>query len=492
VAVRIVRQLGDPVLRVNASRVDAPSSPAIAALADDLFDTLRATRAGTSYGRAIAAPQIGEPVRVVVADLGERWTLVNPEITRASEARREWWDACLSFLDVFGRLSRHAAVSVRWEDLEGKMHEADFEDELAELLQHELDHLDGMLAIDRFISTESACTRMEFERRHRRQSPYGTDLPLGLDPLRISLASMEIDPVFLRTPNIVNDGLSERLGMTVVSKIETLTPIRSFKGRGADWFMQNSESGAPVVCASAGNFGQGMAYAAKKRAVPCVVFAPENANPLKIERMKALGAEVRLGGKDFDSSKDEARVYANAVGARFVEDGAEPAIAEGAGTIAAELGAYGGLLDVVLVPVGNGALITGMGTWTKAFAPHTRVIGVSASGAPAMAESWRARERRTTPDVNTIADGIAVREPVPRALDDMLSVVDDMLLVEDADLIEAMQLVHQHLGLVVEPAGVAGLAAAMRHRADFAGQTVGIPLCGGNVSPMQMSEWLRQ
>ena len=480
------------MLRVNASRVDVPSSPAIAALADDLFDTLRATRAGTSYGRAIAAPQIGEPVRVVVADLGERWTLVNPEITRASDARREWWDACLSFLDVFGRLSRHAAVSVRWEDLEGKMHEADFEDELAELLQHELDHLDGLLAIDRFISTESACTRKEFERRHRRQSPYGSDLPLGLDPLRISLASMEIDPAFLRTPNIVNDALSERLGMTVVSNIETLTPIRSFKGRGADWFMHTSQNGSPVVCASAGNFGQGMAYAAKKRAVQCVVFAPENANPLKIERMKALGAEVRLGGKDFDSSKDEARVYANAVGARFVEDGAEPAIAEGAGTIAAELGAYAGLLDVVLVPVGNGALITGMGTWTKAFAPHTRVIGVCASGAPAMVESWRARERRTTPDVNTIADGIAVREPVPRALDDMLSVVDDMLLVEDADLIEAMQLVHQHLGLVVEPAGVAGLAAAMRHREDFAGQTVGIPLCGGNVSPMQMSEWLRQ
>lgn len=224
-AVRTVRHLGDPVLRVSASRVVAPRSPAVAALADDLLDTLRATRAATSYGRAIAAPQIGEPVRVVVADLGELWTLVNPEITQASEERRDWWDACLSFHDVFGRLSRHVAISVRWEDLQGEVHEAHFEDELAELFQHELDHLEGVLAIDRFISTESVCSRVEFERRHRRQSPYGTDLPLGLDPLRISLASLEIDPVFLRTPHVVNDALSERLGMTVVSKIETLTPI---------------------------------------------------------------------------------------------------------------------------------------------------------------------------------------------------------------------------------------------------------------------------
>jgi threonine dehydratase/peptide deformylase len=480
------------VLRGIASRVDVPSSPAIAGLADDLFDTLRATRAATSYGRAIAAPQIGEPVRVVVADLGERWTLVNPEITRASDARREWWDACLSFLDVFGRLSRHAAISVRWEDLEGTVHEAHFEDELAELFQHELDHLDGVLAIDRFTSTESTCSRIEFERRHRRQSPYGADTPVGLDPLRISLASLEIDPVFLRTPSVVDDGLSERLGMTVLSKIETVTPIRSFKGRGTDWFMQTSQSGLPVVCASAGNFGQGLAYAAKKRGVECVVFAPQNASPLKIARIGKLGAEVRLEGDDFDSSKDAAREFATAAGARFVEDGAEPAVAEGAGTIAAELGAYGGLLDAVVVPVGNGALITGMGTWMKAFAPHTKVIGVCASGAPAMAESWRARERRATRTVNTIADGIAVREPVPRALDDMLSVVDDMVLVDDGDLIDAMRLVHEYLGLVVEPAGVAGLAGAARHRERFARQTVGIPLCGGNVTAAQMSTWLRQ
>ena len=489
--VRAVRRLGDPVLRTRAAPVADPRSEDVAKLAQDLHDTLRATRAATSYGRAIAAPQIGEPSRVVVADVTDRWVLVNPEITWASDERRDWWDACLSFLDTFGRLSRHEAVSVRWTSLDGEVHEQRFEGEDSELLQHELDHLDGVLAVDRFSGADSMCTRLEFERRHRRDSPYGSGAAAGPDPLAISLASMEIDPVFLRTPQVVSDPLSDRLGIEVVAKIETLNPIRSFKGRGTDWFLRSSSVDAPVVCASAGNFGQGMAYASRRRGIPCTVFAPENANPLKIERMRALGADVQLVGADFDASKEAARTYTAERGGRFVEDGAEPAIAEGAGTIAAELGAHASLLDAVLVPVGNGALVTGIGAWIKAFAPHTRVVGVSASGAPSMAESWRAREIRRTPRVETIADGIAVREPVPRALEDMYTLVDDMVLVDDDDLVDAMVLAHEHLGVVVEPAGVAGLAAAVRYRDAFTGQTIGIPLCGGNVTAEQAAEWFQ-
>ncbi|MDP8956600.1 MAG: pyridoxal-phosphate dependent enzyme, partial [Actinomycetota bacterium] len=427
--------------------------------------------------------------RMVVADLGERWALVNPTITWASDERREWWDACLSFLDTFGRLSRHAAISVRWQDLDGQMHEERFEDDMAELLQHELDHLDAVLAVDRFISPQSACTRLEFERRHRRDSPYSLDASGGPDPLQISLASLEIDPVFLHTPQVLSEPLSEQLGITVLCKIESLTPIRSFKGRGADWFFRTTDDALPVICASAGNFGQGIAYAARARGGRCTVFAAENANPLKVERMRALGADVHLEGTDFDSAKDAARRHAAEVGARFVEDGAEPAIAEGAGTIAVELGSFPGLLDAVLVPVGNGALVTGMGAWIKAYAPHTRVVGVCASGAPSMAESWRAGEVRRTPNVDTIADGIAVREPIARAVGDMGRLVDDVLLVDDTDIVEAMRVAHRHLGVVVEPAGVAGLAAAVRYRDQFAGQTVGIPFCGGNVTPGQMREW---
>ncbi|HEX9824892.1 MAG TPA: pyridoxal-phosphate dependent enzyme [Actinomycetota bacterium] len=488
--VRRVRQLGDRVLRGSAGRIADPRSPESASLARDLHHTLRATRAATSYGRAIAAPQIGEPWRMVVADLGEPWTLVNPEITWASEDRVEWWDACLSFLDTFGRLSRHAAVEVRWQDLEGAEHRERFEGDRAELLQHELDHLDGALAIDRFLSPATTCTRLEFERRHRRDSPYATTAGTGPDPLRISLASLEIDPAFLHTPQVVNDSLSERVGVEVLAKVETLTPIRSFKGRGTDWFLRALEGDEPVVCASAGNFGQGLAYASRAGDRRCTVFAATDANPLKVERMRALGAEVRLEGDDFDAAKDAARAHAEAAGLRLVEDGADPAIAEGAGTIASELGAHPALLDAVLVPVGNGALIGGIGTWMKAFAPHTEVIGVCASGAPSMADSWRAGAPRPTDEARTIADGIAVREPVPEALETMRAVVDDMLLVDDADLIAAMRLAHEHLGLVVEPAGVAGLAAAARHRDRFKGQVVAVPLCGGNVTHEQVAEWL--
>lgn len=489
--VRPVRRLGDPVLRRAASAVPDPTSPATRALAADLFDTLRATRAATSYGRAIAAPQMGEPVRVVVADRGEQWTLVNPEITWASDTQRGWWDACLSFLDTFGHLSRHAAVEVRWHDLDGQIHTERFENEDAELLQHELDHLDGVLAVDRF-EQGTVCTRVEFERSHRRGSPYasegGQDLP---DPLQISLASLEIDAVFRDTPQFVSEALSELLGMTVVPKVETLNPIRSFKGRGTDWLLRQEDAErAPVVCASAGNFGQGLAYAARARGRPCTVFASEHANPLKVERMRALGAEVHIAGADFDAAKDEARGYAAERGARFIEDGAEAAIAEGAGTISSELGRHRQLLDAVLVPVGNGALINGMGAWIKAFAPHTKVIGVCASGAPSMADSWRAGEPRPTSEADTIADGIAVREPVPEAVRQMKRLVDDVVLVDDGDLIEAMRACHEHMGLVVEPAGVAGLAAASRYRGRFSGQVVGLPLCGGNVTPDQRREWL--
>src|ERR671930_1018755 len=125
---------------------------------------------------------------------------------------------------------------------------------------------------------------------------------------RIAEAREAIDPVFKDTPQYVSEPLSELLGLRLLVKVESVNPIRSFKGRGADWFLQTLDSdGAGLVCASAGNFGQGMAYAARKRARKLTVFAALNANPLKVERMRALGAEVRLEGHDFDAAKEAAR-----------------------------------------------------------------------------------------------------------------------------------------------------------------------------------------
>jgi len=244
------------------------------------------------------------------------------------------------------------------------------------------------------------------------------------------------------------------------------------------------------VTASAGNFGQGMAYAARKRGLPLIVFAAETANRLKLDRMRELGAEVRLAGIDFDAAKQHAREFAEKAGALFIEDGREPAITEGAGTIAVELCRWPAALDFALVPLGNGALLGGIGHWLKAHSPKTRVVGVCATGAPSMANSLRLGVAESTPSIATIADGIGVRVPVPKALADLAGVVDDVVLVTDQAMIEAMQLVFRLHGLVIEPAGVAGIAAARTFPDRFRGGLLATPLCGGNLTGEQIQQWL--
>lgn len=199
---------------------------------------------------------------------------------------------------------------------------------------------------------------------------------------------------------------------------------------------------------------------------------------------------MRQAGCDFDQAKQHARSFAGESGARFIEDGREPAITEGAGTIGVELCRWPARFDVVLVPLGNGALLAGIGTWMKAHSPATRIIGVCAAGAPAMALSLRRGTPDSTESATTIADGIAVRIPVPEALADLASVIDEVLLVEDDALVAAMQLVFRQHGLVIEPAGVAGLAAAITFRERFRDAHVATPLCGGNLTSEQIRQWL--
>jgi threonine dehydratase len=306
----------------------------------------------------------------------------------------------------------------------------------------------------------------------------------------IEEAAQVIDPLFTNTPQFLAESLSDRLGLRLICKVEICNPIRSFKGRGADYFLHKLNGNSrTLVCASAGNFGQGLAFAARKRSLHLTVFASENANPLKLERMRQLGAKVRLQGADFDAAKLAARAFALQEGGHFVEDGLESAISEGAGTIALELCRLPETLDVVLVPLGNGALINGIGRWMKAHSPNTKVIGICASGAPAMERSWRSKRMLTTDAVNTIADGIGVRVPVAQALEDMRGLVDDVLLVDDETILQAMNLLLVELGLVVEPAGAAGVAAAIAHRKRFAAALIATPLCGGNLTVEQMREW---
>jgi len=315
-------------------------------------------------------------------------------------------------------------------------------------------------------------------------------MPARLHLDRIAHAGRVIDPVFLASPQFVAESLGEELGVELVVKVETCNPIRSFKGRGADFFVACREGDAtPLVCASAGNFGQGLAHAARRRGVALDVFAALSANPLKVARMRALGATVRQVGRDFDEAKDAARAFADATGAYYVEDGREVAISEGAGTIGVELGRWPDPFDAVLVPLGNGALLGGVATWLKAHQPAIRCIGVCADGAPSMERSWRARAPIATPIATTISDGIAVRVPIPEAVDDLQSVVDDVLLVDDATTLDAMRRLFNHVGLVVEPAGAVGVAALLAHPTRFAGQRIATILCGGNLTREQLVEY---
>jgi threonine dehydratase len=309
-----------------------------------------------------------------------------------------------------------------------------------------------------------------------------------LDPsiARIEEAARTIDPVFLNTPQYADEQLSAALGRNVVVKVETANPLRSFKGRGADFFMGRLGAVPTVVCSSTGNFGQAMAYVGRRRGITVEVFVPENVNPVKLARMRSFGARVTAVGADSAAAEAAARDRVAATkGCVYVEDGKEPAIAEGAGTIGVEL-LRAGPFDTIVLPVGDGALITGVARWIKHRAPETRIIGVCARGAPCMALSWRAGKPVSTERSDTIAEGIEVRVPVPESVARLVALVDDMVLVDDSDLLNAMQLSAQTLGLLLEPSGAAGVAAIRVH--DLPGDRLATVLTGSNLRPEHLRE----
>ena len=310
---------------------------------------------------------------------------------------------------------------------------------------------------------------------------------------KIAEAAGSIDPVFLNSPQYQSEPVSEHLGCQLTLKVETVNPIRSFKGRGADYFLSRlTEHGdnRPLVCASTGNFGQAMAYACRSHDRPLTVYVSENTPSAKVGRLLALGADVRLAGHDFDAAKAEGRHHSETIGGWLVEDGREPEISEGAGSIGVELTHRGDAFDAVVIPVGNGALISGVARWLKEATPSTQVVGVCSTGADAMEQSWRHGRIVERPVVDTIADGIAVRVPVPEAVADMTGVVDEVLLVDDEPIIRAMKLLWEHAGLLAEPAGAAGVAAITAEPDLFRGRRVATVVTGSNLSTEDLDRWV--
>ena len=297
---------------------------------------------------------------------------------------------------------------------------------------------------------------------------------MDLSLTRIEAALGEIDPVFLDTPQFVSDRLSDALGREVLVKVETINPIGSFKGRGTSVLARKLDAALTWVCATAGNFGQGVAYGARKRGATVEIFVGPETPAAKVARMRALGARVEVRDRTDLAAREHSEASERHL---LVVDGLDAATAEGAGTIGVEL-AEAGPIGTAVIQLGDGALISGVARWLKSRSPETRVIGVCASGAPAMAQSFAARHPISDAGTGTIAGAIAITDPVPDSLARVIELVDEVVLVDDDDIRAAMTLIAESMGVLVEPAGAAGVAALSRYPEKLAGDRVAVLLTG--------------
>lgn len=313
-----------------------------------------------------------------------------------------------------------------------------------------------------------------------------------LNTSRIRAARRVIDPVFLDTPLFRCEALEPALGCTVSIKLETANPVRSFKGRGTEVVASRLAEQGPraVVCASAGNLGQALAWSGRGRGLDVTVVASRFATAAKLDRIRALGAKLELVDGDHEMARERAAAIARDTGIRLVEDSLDIETCEGAATVGLELVEAVPSFDTVLIALGGGALATGVGHVVKALAPEAEVICVQPQGAPAMTRSWHGRRVVTTDSTDTIADGVAGRCPIPAVLDDLLVVADDAVLVQEASIIAGMRMLLDHAGLVVEPSAALGIAALIEDRDRFAGRHVVTIVCGSNVDMDAYHRWV--
>ncbi|MDX3457323.1 pyridoxal-phosphate dependent enzyme [Streptomyces sp. ME02-8801-2C] len=312
-----------------------------------------------------------------------------------------------------------------------------------------------------------------------------------LDTARIRAARRVIDPVFLDTPLYRCEALESVLGCAVSIKLETANPVRSFKARGTEVIasLLADNGSRAVVCASAGNLGQALAWSGRCRGLDVTVVASRFATRTKLERIRALGARLELVDGDHELARERAAAIARYDRIRLVEDSLDLETCEGAATIGLELTEAAPSFDTVLIALGGGALATGVGHVLKESAPGVEVICVQPLGAPALTHSWHQRCVVTTDSTDTIADGVAGRCPIPAVLGDLLLVADDAVLVREASIIAGMRLLLEHAGLVVEPSAALGIAAILEDRDRFAGRHVVTILCGSNVDVDAYRRW---
>ena len=276
-------------------------------------------------------------------------------------------------------------------------------------------------------------------------------------------------------PLVRADGLGALLGVETHVQCEFHNPVRSFKIRGALTLVDHLVGGGKTRCvltASTGNHGAAMAYACDKLGLPLTVGVPEGCDESKVALIRRFGAQLQYLGSDLDATKEIMLTERLPAGTVFVEDGSNPQIVAGTSTIGAEIARALPEVATVVVPVGNGALIGGLGTALKRHNPAVRLVGVQSAAAPCMALSFAAGAPIDTEACATFASGMAVRVAVPQAVELMLEVVDEMALVGESDIEDAMRHFHHHANYLPEPAGCAPLAAALKLRPTLEG-----PLC---------------
>lgn len=294
---------------------------------------------------------------------------------------------------------------------------------------------------------------------------------------------------FLRPTRLVRAESLERQPDTKVHlKLESDLPTASFKPRGALYALQKNLEQRQiegVVASSTGNHGAAVAYAASIAKIPATIFLPEDPNPVKRARILSLGATVVE--QEQRSMTEAAAEFARDYGYYFLNDASDPLVPVGTATIAAEILDELPEPDVIFIPMGDTALIRGMAAEVKRRQPKVRIIGVQAEEAPAYAQSWREGRVITTETCDTIADGLATRIPLAENVREIRKLVDEVCLVSEREMLEAIGTLLFDEHIVAEPAGAAATAAYLQNVTKYAGSNVVLLVTGANIPPEVLS-----
>jgi len=307
-------------------------------------------------------------------------------------------------------------------------------------------------------------------------------MSVSIDDIRA--AQRVIDGEVVRTPTVRSGLLSDEVGADIFLKLETMQRTGSFKDRGALVKLKSlsAEEGARgVIAVSAGNHAQGVASHAQRLGIPATILMPEGTPFTKVRRTEAFGATVMLQGDTLNEAEPFAHERAEAEGLTFVHPYDDVDIIAGQGTIGLEMLDDVSDLDVIVVPIGGGGIISGIATAVKALRPEVEIIGVETEVYPAMHDVIRGLDRVIGGD--TLADGIAVKSPGHITREIVGRLVDDLVLVSEVSIEAAVQSLITEAKLVVEGAGAVGLAAVLEDQGRFEGKRVGLVLCGSNIDP---------